>query len=251
MNIFWTIYFAVVGLILGSFFNVVGLRIPEKKSLIYPGSQCPHCKHKLRWFELIPVFSFIFQLGKCRSCKTSISYIYPVMEAITGCLYAFTYAKLGWEIELLFALLLLSLIVIITVSDLIYMIIPDKILLIFTVIFIILKIMFPSEPWWDPIVGAVFGFALLFLIAILSKGAMGGGDIKLFFVLGIILGLKYTFLTFLIATFLGAVFGILMMIARKYKKRKPIPFGPFIGAGAILSFFFGDNIISWYVSMFM
>jgi leader peptidase (prepilin peptidase) / N-methyltransferase len=250
MNVFWIIYFAIVGLVLGSFFNVVGLRVPLKESIVYPSSHCPDCKHKLKWFELIPVFSYIGLKGKCRSCKSRISVLYPTIEAVTGCLFALAYVKLGWNINLLIGLLLVSMIVIITISDLVYMLIPDIILLIFTVIFVALRIFYPMNPWWDSYAGAGLGFLLLFLIAVLSRGAMGGGDIKLFFVLGLVLGIKGSILTFMIASFLGAFFGIIMMVLGYYKKRKPIPFGPFIGVGAIISFMYTNTIISWYINFF-
>ncbi|MGE8206078.1 prepilin peptidase [Heyndrickxia sp. NPDC080065] len=250
MNNIWIIYFAVLGLLFGSFFNVVGLRVTEKKSILVPRSHCPHCKHELKWFELIPIFSFLLLRGKCRICEKKISLLYPVMEFITGFLFAFTFAKFGWSTDLLLAMLLISLIAIITVSDFVYMLIPDSILLFFGFILIVVRIFYPSDPWWDFIVGAVFGFVLLLLIAIISKGAMGGGDIKLFFVIGLVLGVKMTFLTFILSTLLGALFGVLMIIAGKYKKRKPIPFGPFIGVASIISFLYGNSIIYWYFNIF-
>jgi leader peptidase (prepilin peptidase)/N-methyltransferase len=112
------------------------------------------------------------------------------------------------------------------------------------------RLFVPLDPWWDLIVGAVFGFCLLLLIAIISKGGMGGGDIKLFFVIGLALGFQLTLLTFILATFLGALYGIVGIILGKFKKRKQIPFGPFIALGALLSYFYGNNIIDWYFTMF-
>ena len=136
----------------------------------------------------MPVFSYVFLKGKCRGCGTKIHWVYPVMELATGLLFAFAYYQLGFTLELVVALLFISLLVIITVSDIAYMLIPDKILLFFLIPLIVLRVFEPLSPWWDSIVGAVVGFGVLFLIAIVSKGGMGGGDIKLFFVIGLVLG---------------------------------------------------------------
>jgi len=106
MNAFWTVYFAVIGLVFGSFFNVVGLRVPNHESIVFPSSHCPHCHHKLRWFENIPLFSFFFLKGKCRSCKRKISWIYPIFEAVTGVLFAFSFYQFGWSMNLVMACLL-------------------------------------------------------------------------------------------------------------------------------------------------
>ncbi|MCU9614017.1 prepilin peptidase [Caldibacillus lycopersici] len=247
MNAIYLLLFVLFGLLFGSFFNVIGLRVPKKESIIYPNSHCTNCKHELSWWELIPVLSYLFLHGKCRKCRTKISPIYPMMEAITGGLFALSYYYLGWEMELLAALFFVSLLVIITVSDLEYMIIPDKILIVFLLLFIAIRIFEPLNPWWDSIVGAVLGFAILYLLAIVSRGGMGGGDIKLFFVLGIILGTKAIIMTLFFASLLGSLVGIIQMLFHKWKKKTPIPFGPFISIGALLSYFYRDTILEWYI----
>ncbi|MGG4010651.1 prepilin peptidase [Bacillus smithii] len=247
MNTFWTVYFAVIGLVFGSFFNVVGLRVPNHESIVFPSSHCPHCHHKLRWFENIPLFSFFFLKGKCRSCKRKISWIYPIFEAVTGVLFAFSFYQFGWSMNLVMACLFTSLLVIITVSDLAYMVIPDKILLPFMILFIVIRILSPTIPWWSSWAGAVIGFGLLFLIAVVTNGAMGGGDIKLYFVIGLILGLEKTLLSFFLACLFGSLFGLILLFKGKFKKGKPVPFGPFIAAGAILAFFYGQDMIDFYI----
>lgn len=241
--------FALVGLVLGSFFNVVGLRVPKKESIVWPSSHCPMCKHQLKWFELIPIFSYLFLKGRCFSCGKRISFLYPIVEFATSILFVLAYIRLGLEINLLFGLLLISLMMIIFVSDIIYMLIPDRILILFSILFVILRIFYPMNPWWYPYAGAAIGFLLLLIIAIVSKGAMGGGDIKLFFVVGLALGIRGVFATFMIATLLGAICGIILMIMG-YSKRKPIPFGPFIGIGAIVSLLYSDPIVSGYLHLF-
>ncbi len=209
MTIMYTCLFFIYGLVFGSFFNVVGLRVPKRESIVRPPSHCTVCNRNLTVKDLVPGFSYVFLKGKCRGCGTKIHWVYPVMELATGLLFAFAYYQLGFTLELVVALLFISLLVIITVSDIAYMLIPDKILLFFLIPLIVLRVFEPLSPWWDSIVGAVVGFGVLFLIAIVSKGGMGGGDIKLFFVIGLVLGWVPTLLTLFLASIIGTVIGVI------------------------------------------
>ncbi len=172
------------------------------------------------------------------------------MEAVTASLFVLAYLQIGLELELLVAWTLISLFVIITVSDLKYMVIPDKILLFFTGVFVLERLLVPLSPWWDSLAGAGVGFSLLLLIAILSKGGMGGGDIKLYGVIGLVVGLKITILSFMLATFFGAIIGLFALGFKVIEKGKPIPFGPFIALGTIIAYLYRDTIISTYLSFF-
>jgi leader peptidase (prepilin peptidase) / N-methyltransferase len=247
-NIYVFILF-IYGLLLGSFYNVVALRVPEGKSIVAPRSSCPKCGHQLTALELIPVFSYVFQKGKCRQCKVGISPVYPLFELLTGLLFASAPLLVGWSMELVIALTLISLLVIITVSDLAYMIIPDKVLLVFAGIFMIERLFIPLTPWWDSLSGAAAGFILLLSIAFISRGGMGGGDIKLFAVIGFVVGFKAMLLSFFFATFYGAFFGIIAMLLGFVKKKQHIPFGPFIAIGTLTAYFFGDEIVRWYLNL--
>ncbi|MEH6938887.1 prepilin peptidase [Bacillus sp. JJ664] len=249
MMILLYLYFFILGLVFGSFFNVVGLRVPLKISIVSPRSACSNCGHTLHSRELVPVFSYVLQKGKCRSCGVHISILYPLIELITGCLFVFALYQIGFQIELLIALTFISLLIIIVVSDLAYMLIPDRILLFFLPIFIIERYYIPLDPWWNSIVGAVGAFIVLFFIAIVSNGGMGGGDVKLFGVLGLVLGWKLILITFMIACFIGTVFGLASMKAGKVEKRNPIPFGPFIAIGGLISYFYGNELLNWYLSI--
>ena len=250
MMIFIYIYLFVLGSVLGSFYNVVGLRVPLNQSIVKPRSHCSSCDRTLTAIDMVPVISYLGLRGKCRSCGAKVSPIYPVIELVTGLLFMLAFYHFGFTAEFFVGLTFLSLLVIIIISDITYMIIPDKVLLFFAPLLIVERLFIPRDPWWDMIIGAVFGFILLLLIAILSKGGMGGGDIKLFFVIGLVLGFKLTLVTFMLASFLGAFYGVFGMILGKYKKRQPIPFGPFIAMGAILAYFYGNDLVHWYVSMF-
>ncbi|TSB46240.1 prepilin peptidase [Alkalicoccobacillus porphyridii] len=243
-------YLALVGLVFGSFYNVVGLRVPVGESIVTPRSHCTKCDRTLEARELVPVLSFLLQRGSCRTCDTRISFLYPFTEAVTGFLFALSFYLIGWSVELIVALLFVSMLAIIFVSDMRYMLIPDKILLFFAIPFVLLRMfVIPLTPWWDAWLGAVIGFAFLLLIAIVSRGGMGGGDIKLFAVLGLVLGWKLVLLTLFLASTYGAVFGVGARLLKKVERKQPIPFGPFIAAGALTAYFMGDNLIQWYISM--
>ncbi|MFC5612419.1 prepilin peptidase [Metabacillus niabensis] len=235
------------GLVLGSFFNVVGLRIPLNQSLITPRSTCPRCHHRLTAIELIPIVSYLLQRGKCRSCHFKISRLYPLVELSTGLLFFVSPLIVGWSFELIITLTLISLCMIIFVSDVSYMLIPNQVLLFFLVVFIIERIIYPLDPWYDSVIGGAAIFTLLIFIAHISKGGIGGGDIKLFGLLGFVLGLKIVLLAFFLSTLIGTLDGVRRIILGKYKKREPVPFGPSIVVGTLIAYFFGDSLIGLYI----
>ncbi|KUP06971.1 prepilin peptidase [Bacillus coahuilensis m2-6] len=245
------ILFFLYGTIFGSFYNVVGLRIPVGQSIVRPRSSCPTCSHELTAKELIPVLSYVIQGGKCRQCQAGISLFYPIMELLTGLLFLVTYIHFGFSPNLIIGLTLCSLFIIITVSDLKYMIISDRVLLFFASVLFIERLIFPLTPWWSSFLGAVVGFLLLLIISVVSRGGMGGGDIKLYAVIGLALGVKLTLLSFFLATLVGTVVGVIGMIMGMVHKGKPMPFGPFIAIGSLLAFFYGNELILWYLDLFL
>jgi leader peptidase (prepilin peptidase) / N-methyltransferase len=237
----------IYGLLFGSFYNVVGLRVPGNKSIVTPRSACSTCGHQLKPYELIPVISYIFQKGKCRGCQSRISPIYPFFELLTGVLFATAPLVIGWSGELVVALTLISMFIIIVVSDIHYMIIPDKILIWFAGIFLLERIFIPLTPWWNSLLGAATGFVLLLVIALVSKGGMGFGDVKLYAVLGFVLGFKLVLLSFFFSTLFGAVIGGLALLFKIVKRKQPIPFGPFIAAGTLTAYYWGSELIDLYL----
>lgn len=242
--------FFLLGLIFGSFFNVVGLRLPKNQTFTNDHSMCPFCEHRLSWTELIPVLSFIIQGGKCRHCKRQISFIYPTVEFITGVLFAFSFVKIGLELELITALLLVSMLMIILISDIKYMIIPNKVLLFFLPLFIILRFLNPLEPWWSSLLGSFLPFIIIATIILVSRGGMGAGDMKLFGVLGVVLGLKQILLTFFLSCVIGAVIGMILLAFKWINRKQPVPFGPYIIVSSLISYFYGNTIIMWYFTSF-
>lgn len=251
MEINYVFLFFIYGLIFGSFFNVVGLRVPKNKSIVFPPSHCTACDRRLGALDLVPVYSYLFLRGKCRGCGFKISPIYPLMELITGILFALSYRILGFGFELIVAIVFISLLVIISVSDIAYMLIPNKILFPFGILLILLRLVSPLNPWWSSFAGAAIGFSLLFLIAVISKGGMGGGDIKLFFIIGIVLGPVQTLLTLFIASLIGTIVGVIFLKRTRQGRKTPIPFGPSIAAAAVIVHFGGSMIVDWYGKLFV
>ncbi|WP_188207302.1 prepilin peptidase [Alkalibacillus aidingensis] len=248
--LFIYLYILVLGLVLGSFYNVVGLRLTKSESIVYPPSHCPKCQKRLRVYELIPVLSYLIQRGRCRQCNEPISPVYPFFEAITGLLFVFAFYRVGFDVELVVAWLLISLLVIITVSDWHEQIIPDRVLAFFVLVFVIIRLWLPLDPWYDAYLGAALGFGLLFVIALISRGGMGGGDIKLFGVLGLVLGIQGVLLTLMLASLIGSFIGIALIAFSKVKRGMPIAFGPFIAIAALVTYFYGDSLINWYWQLF-
>lgn len=250
MSIFYSITFFIFGLVLGSFYNVVGLRVPNNNFLSSDRSYCPNCKKQLSALELIPVFSFFIQKGRCRGCAHKISVIYPLIELLTGAGFLMSYLSFGLTLDMLIALVTVSLAVIVIVSDLTYFLIPNKILLFFLPVMIILRLLRPLDPWWSAPIGAIIGFGLIFVVILLSRGGMGAGDMKYFFVLGYVFGIAGVLLIFLLSTFYGTLVNIVLLMLGKVTRKSKVPFGPYISMAALTVLFFGDVIIDWYLSFF-
>ena len=250
MTWLWAVLFFIYGLVFGSFFNVVGLRVPKGESVVAPPSHCPNCGRRLTAADLVPFFSFVWLKGQCRECGSAIHWTYPVMELLTGVAFGLSYLRFGFSGELIIALLFMSLLVIITVSDLAYMLIPDKILLLFGIPLLLLRLVFPLEPGWDSAVAAVVLPGVLLLTAIVSKGGMGGGDIKLYVVIGLVLGTVHSFVSLFIAALVGAIMGFLHLRRQGKGRRTPIPFGPWIALGAAVAYLYGGRIVGSYVNLF-
>lgn len=237
------------GTIFGSFFNVVGLRVPTQSLFKQKRSYCDSCQRTLGWTELVPIWSYVFQKGRCTGCGQKISILYPSMEALTGFLFAYSYYHFGWSSSLMLALLLISLIIPITVSDFAYQKIPNRILLFFTPLFAIYRIIYPLTPFWNSLVGALFAFILVFLIICLSNGGMGMGDLKYYTLFGFIFGLPQFLLLFFLSTLYGVVAGFGIMKVKKTGRKTKIAFGPYIGLAALTVLYFGEAIIQWYIQL--
>ncbi|HLR11567.1 MAG TPA: prepilin peptidase [Sporosarcina sp.] len=249
MEIFYTLLFFIYGLVFGSFFNVVGLRIPKKES-IFTRSHCSTCASGLKARELVPVFSYIWCRGKCRNCHTKIHPLYPIVELSTAILFSISYRILGFEVELLIALLFFSMLMIISVSDISYMLIPNKILWFFGSLIFILRINFSLFTTIDGLIGACIGFTILFCVAILSKGGIGGGDLKLFLIIGFVLGTPQTLLALFLSSLIGLVVSFIVLRFKGLGRKTPIPFGPSIALATMITYFWGADIVERYMNLF-
>lgn len=254
------VFIFIIGLIFGSFYNVVGYRLPNDMSIAFPNSHCPNCKHKLKFYELIPVLSYIFLLGKCKNCKKHISFIYPFFEIITGLLFLFSYIKFGININFFINITFISILIIITISDLRSFIIPNEVLLVgsgILVIEFIINIYLNDLSVFNgvisPLLNGVASFSVLYLFkmfgdVVFAKESLGGGDIKLLFVFGLVLGFDMSIVSIFIAAFIALPISIVSLIK---KDSNVLPFGPFLSLGAIIIIFANlnlDMILNYFIN---
>lgn len=235
MEVYYLIVFFILGAIFGSFFNVVGYRMPLNESIINPPSHCPKCNHKLTPIELIPIFSYILQKGKCKHCQTKISLFYLVFELVTAVLFSLIYLIYGLTPDIIIPLTFVSMLIIITISDYNHMIINDKILITFSLILSIeILILNGPEFLLHSIINALLAFITMWGIKkmgdfIFKRESMGGGDIKLLGIFGLVLGYPMAILSIFLGSIVGLPIAILTM-----NKSRIIPFGPFLAAGALI-----------------
>ena len=239
------------GSIVGSFLNVCIHRIPEDKSIVYLPSSCPNCNKPIAFYDNIPIISYIILLGSCRSCKSPISPRYPFVEFLTGFFSVILFKTFGFSTELPVYFVFVSSLIVITFIDLKYQIIPDMISLPGIVIGLLVSYFLPLGIL-NSIIGILIGGGSLFLVAagyhlITGREGMGGGDIKLLAMIGAFLGWKGVIITIFTGSFIGAVVGTALMLAKGKDSKYAIPFGPFLAIGAIISLFFGDTLINWYI----
>ena len=235
----------LLGTILGSFYNVVGYRLPKGESIITPPSHCPNCNHRLSAFELIPILSFLLQKGKCKVCGSKISWFYPIFEAFCGILFVLSYLSFGLTYELILSLTFISMLIIIMVSDYHYMIISDEVLIFFGLAIIIEKILiYGIGSLKETIISGLIAFVVMFIIKkfgdlIFRQESMGGGDIKLLGIFGLMLGRQNALISIIVASFIGLP---ISLIAVNLKKTHIVPFGPFLALGAIIVLLVHFNI---------
>ena len=248
MEYYYLIVSFIFGITLGSFYNVVGYRVPKKQSLIYPSSHCTTCNHKLGASELVPFFSYLFQKGKCKHCGSKISLFYPIFELSTGILFALSYYIYGSSIDFLITISFISMLLIIIISDYQMMIIPDEVLISSSIIISILLFVKGGIPLLaTSLINGIISFSLMFILKkmgdfIFKKESMGGGDIKLLFTFGLVFGWKMSIISIFIASFIALPVAIYFSFKYKNKKyieddeipENSIPFGPFLAMGAIL-----------------
>lgn len=250
----YIIIFFILGTILGSFYHVVGCRLPKNESVINPKhSYCFHCGRRLKWYELIPVISYIIQVGKCRSCGKKISVLYPFIEIITGSLFAVSFYSFGFSYELIISLVLVSLFSIVIVSDLMYMIIPDEVT--FSCVFIIIIINFLNFGIKDGLLqlgSGILTFSIMYIIMLIGnfifkRESLGGADVKLMLISGLVLHPVLGIFVIFLASSIALPASIMIYAIHK---EHIMPFGPFIVASILLLFLFKIDI-STFTNLFI
>lgn len=253
----------ILFLCLGSFLNVLIYRLPINESLVKKNSHCPKCNHILKWYENIPLISYIIQQGRCRGCKCRISVRYPIIESLAVVMFIISYLRFGLTYEMLIVTLLLLIFIVIFCIDIKHYIIPDSMNICIFVLGLLL-IFFPhssinnqmSINYIDKLIGlgvAIIIFILTYVLEkIVKKELIGGGDLKLFLGIGLLMGWQLLLLGIFISSLIGLVFEFIKKITKNDKfLNKVIPFGPYLTIGFSLSYFFGLDLINLYFSFFI
>lgn len=244
MDLIYILILFIIGTIFGSFYNVVGYRIPKGESILYPSSHCPKCNHELKAFELIPILSFVFLGGKCKKCKSKISIFYPIFEILTGLGFALSYIVFGLSLECLYSIIFVSMLIIIIISDYQTMIIPDSVLIFSSLLMIFIKFFMSGlESVGISLLHALGAFIFMLLLKlfgdfIFKKESMGGGDIKLLAVFGFVLGFPMSIVSVFLSAFIALPISLIIL---KINKNHEIPFGPFLAISAVIIFFLQIN----------
>ena len=250
MTIYYAVVFFILGSCLGSFYNVVGDRLPKHESIITPRSHCVNCGHILSFFELIPIFSYLFLCGKCRKCYKKIGIIHPLFELLSGILFTISFLLFGLSLKFLIAITFISMLLIVIISDYNYMIIPDEILIIGNILLIIeMFVMYGIKHTLISIIYGLLAFFVMWFIKLLGdfffkRESMGGGDIKLMFSFGLVLGLLNSIVVIFLASLIGLPISLIML---KKDKSHEVPFGPYLSMAAIIIFLTGFDYLSYFM----
>ncbi|TMA82498.1 MAG: prepilin peptidase [Deltaproteobacteria bacterium] len=241
----------VFGAMIGSFLNVCIVRLPEERSIVRPRSHCPSCGHQIAWYDNLPVVSFVLLRGRCRVCGVRISPLYPTVELLTGALAVALWMRLGTTLAFAGYFLFAAALVTITFIDLDHRIIPDVISLPGIVVGLAVSFVSPLVTPLGALLGVLAGGGVLLGIAtgyemLRGREGMGGGDVKLLAMIGAFLGWQSVFVTLMVASLIGSIIGVGLMIYQRADTKLAIPFGPFLAGGALVSLFFGDRILAFY-----
>ena len=249
---------ALLGAIFGSFLNVLIYRLPLHQPVGMARSQCRSCGHQIAWYDNLPILSFLLLRGRCRACHAPFSARYPFVEALTALLAAALFARDGLDIALIGSFYFGCSLIVLTYIDLDHRLLPDRITLPGIVVGLVLSVVVPRggdrlASLESAVLGVLLGGGILWLVAwsyekATGREGMGGGDVKLLAMIGAFLGWKGVLLTLLLSSLIGSMIGVTVMLARGGNTRLAIPFGPFLAIGALIGLFWGEQIVTWYIS---
>jgi len=250
----WHVISVLFGAMVGSFLNVCISRLPKGESIVTPGSHCPDCGHPIKFYDNIPLISYLLLRGKCRSCKGAISAQYPLVEGVTALSSLLLFSKHGLSLSYLFYFSFIAALIVITVIDLYHQIIPDVISIPGIVVGLLGALIIPYITFFNSLIGILLGGGSLFLVATLyqwlfKREGMGGGDVKLLAMIGAFLGWEAVILTILLSSLVGSITGIVIMALKGKDFKYAIPFGPFLSLGAVIALFGQSEIVSWYLQL--
>lgn len=248
------IAFAAFGLATGSFLNVCIHRLPRGGSLVRPGSRCPACGYELRWHDNVPVLSYLWLRGRCRACHAPISIRYPIVELVTLAVFLLHYGVFGWDALLVPRLVFASALIVLFAIDLEHQILPDVITLPGIGLGLLFAIAFPPG-LQSALLGALAGGGVLFAIGeiwsrLRKVEAMGFGDVKMLAMIGAFLGLKLIAVTFVLASYLGGLTGLALIVSRRGGLMSKVPFGTFLAVAAIIASLWGNSLVDWYLARY-
>lgn len=255
MEFLFSFLFALLGLAVGSFLNVCIDRFPRDESILNPPSHCEVCHHNLAAKDLIPLFSYLFLRGRCRYCRTPLPKRLPLVELATGVILALLCASYGLSLGFGILSFYACLFIVVFVTDLEQGVIPNKVIYLGMAAALLFAFFLPQpwlEQWWFEGIanfafGGGIGFGLLFLLAIISRGGMGWGDVKLAALIGLATGFPLVLFALIIGAIMGGLIGMFLLATKKKRRKEMIPFGPFLSLAAFITLLWGSNILSWWL----
>ena len=244
----------MVGLCIGSFLNVCIHRLPRGGSVLRPRSRCPGCEYELRWYDNIPVASYLLLAGRCRRCRARINLRYPIVEIVTAIVFVVHYAVFGPSALLIVRLLFASALIVLFAIDLEHQILPDVITLPGIAVGLAASLAFPPGVW-DAVLGAVLGGGVLFAIGeayyrYSGQEGMGGGDVKMLAMVGAFLGWKLVLVTLVLSSLAGSLAGVVLIISRRGNLKHALPYGTFLAVAAMFASLFGEAVVHWYTGLY-
>jgi len=250
----YALFSFIFGMVVGSFLNVCICRMPKDESIVSPPSHCPYCNYQIRWYDNIPVISYLLLRGRCRGCGSGISLQYPLVELLNGIIALLLFLRFGPTLAFAVLFVFCSALVVITFIDIEHQIIPDEISLSGIVIGFVMSFFLQGHHWLNSLLGILLGGGSLLLVAygyqwLTGKEGMGGGDIKLLAMMGAFLGWKSIPFIILVSSLVGSVVGISIMLLQKKDSKLAIPFGPYLAFAAIFYIFYGSPLIEWYLNL--